>query len=108
MKRARWFTAGVVLLSALLTVTLLVSHRWEQQALQHRWPAHRQLAARLGVTDLSLWSEARYTRHPSQTDLFSAFQNAPGALDHFPAGSIVPPAVARPTTTLTVQRRSSD
>ncbi len=29
----------------------------------------RQLVSQLGLTDLALCSEARYTRHPSQADL---------------------------------------
>lgn len=49
------------------------------------------LAARLGLTDLALFTEARYTRHPSQADLHSAFQDHPLALEHFPTGSLLPP-----------------
>ena len=53
--------------------------------------AKRQLVKALGITDLSLCSEARYTRHPSQADLFSPFQDFPAAFGHFPTGSIIPP-----------------
>ena len=50
----------------------------------------------LALTDLCLFTEARYTRHPSQSDLSSAFQDHPVALEHFPAGSSVgPPAALR-------------
>lgn len=49
------------------------------------------LAQRLGLTDLALFTEARYTRHPSQADLHSAFQDHPVALEHFPTGSLLPP-----------------
>jgi hypothetical protein len=42
----------------------------------------------LELTDLCLFTEARYTRHLSQADLYSAFQDHPAALEHFPAGSI--------------------
>jgi len=52
-------------------------------------PAKRAMAARLGLTDLAIWTEARYTRHPSQTDLFSPFQDFPSSFEHFPAGSVV-------------------
>jgi hypothetical protein len=44
-----------------------------------------------GLTDLALFTEARYTRHPSQADLHSAFQDHPLALEHFPSGSLLPP-----------------
>jgi hypothetical protein len=45
----------------------------------------------LGLTDLCLFTEARYTRHPSQADRFAPFQEHPGALEHFPSGSLVLP-----------------
>lgn len=51
------------------------------------------LVAQLGLTDLALFTEARYTRHPTQADLQSAFQDHPGALEHFPTGSLVPPPI---------------
>lgn len=63
--------------------------------------ATRALVGRLGLTDLALFTEARYTRHPTQADLHSAFQDHPLAFEHFPSGSLLPPprheAVARET-----------
>jgi len=49
-----------------------------------------RLVAALDLTDLALFTEARYTRHPSQADLHGAFQDHPIALEHFPSGSLVP------------------
>ena len=50
----------------------------------------------LQLTDLSLFTEARYTRHLSQADRFAAFQDHPMALEHFPSGSLVlPPQMLR-------------
>ena len=55
-----------------------------------------RVVANLELTDLALFTEARYTRHPSQADLHSAFQDHPTALEHFPTGSIAgPPAGLR-------------
>lgn len=53
--------------------------------------ANERLVAQLGLTDLCLFTEARYTRHPSQADLQSAFQDHPLAFEHFPSGSLLPP-----------------
>jgi hypothetical protein len=50
-----------------------------------------ELVVRLGLTDLCLFTDARYTRHPSQADLHSAFQDHPISFEHFPSGSILPP-----------------
>jgi hypothetical protein len=50
------------------------------------WP-RRRWSTKLGLTDLALFTESRYTRHPTQADLHSALQDHPGAFDHFPTGS---------------------
>lgn len=51
-----------------------------------------RLVERLGLTDLALFTEARYTRHPTQADLHAAFQDHPLAFEHFPTGSLVHPS----------------
>ena len=43
-----------------------------------------QQVSELELTDLSLFTEARYTRH-------TPFQDHPFALEHFPSGSLVTP-----------------
>jgi hypothetical protein len=53
----------------------------------------RQLVSELGLTDLCLFTEARYVRHLSQADLHSPFQDHPLALEHSPSGSLVLPPV---------------
>ena len=58
--------------------------------------ANAELVGRLELTDLCLFTEASYTRHLSQADLLTPFQNGPMSLEHFPSGSLVaPPAVIR-------------
>jgi len=51
----------------------------------------KTLVRKLGITDLCLFTEARYTRHLSQADWHSAFQDHPMSLEHFPSGSLVLP-----------------
>lgn len=51
----------------------------------------RALVHQLALTDFSLFTEARYTRHPSQADRFAPFQDHPLSFDHFPSGSFVEP-----------------
>ncbi len=68
-------------------------------------PAKQKMVKYLELTDLSIWTEARYTRHPSQADLFTPFQDFPSAFEHFPAGSILAPGrPADSTTTLQIRR----
>ncbi len=53
----------------------------------------QQLVGKLQLTDLCLFTEARYTRHLSQADLHSAFQDHPMSFEHFPSGSLTLPPV---------------
>lgn len=70
--------------------------------------AKKQLVKQLKLTDLSLCMEARYTRHPSQADLFSAFQDFPGAFEHFPTGSMILPQPSGFTSRLQVIHQGND
>lgn len=55
-----------------------------------------ELVEELLLTDLCLFTEARYTRNPAMADLHSPFQDHPLSLEHFPSGSLVmPPAVIK-------------
>ncbi len=58
--------------------------------------ATAELVRTLELTDLCLFTEARYTRHPSQADLHTPFQDHPISLEHFPSGSLVTPPKGRP------------
>ena len=50
-----------------------------------------EMVERLELTDLCLFTEANYTRHLSQADLHTPFQDSPMSLEHFPSGSLVAP-----------------
>ena len=54
-------------------------------------PSPAELVSALRLTDLALVSDASYCRHLSQADRFAPFSDHPGALEHFPGGSLVPP-----------------
>ena len=75
-------------LSLLFSLTLLDA-AWRSRIAHHA--ASRALVRELGLSDLSLFTEARYTRHPSQTDHHAPFQDHPAALEHFPTGALLPP-----------------
>lgn len=49
------------------------------------------VVAGLGLTDLGVATEARYTRHPAVSDPMAAFMDHPGAIEHFPTGSFWSP-----------------
>ncbi len=45
----------------------------------------------LGITDLCISTEARYTRHYAISDSIVPYMDHPGAIEHFPSGSFWPP-----------------
>ena len=54
-----------------------------------------EMVKRLELTDLCLFTEANYTRHLSQADLHTPFQDSPMSLEHFPSGSLVAPPMKK-------------
>ena len=86
-------SAYLLFLAALLLLAeaAAVHARWERIRGTPILEEQAAVVGRLGLTDLCLFTEARYTRHPSQADRFSPFQDHPHALEHFPSGSLVAP-----------------
>lgn len=90
----RTFTFLTVIGLLLVFTAVLVVADGRRHSVEVAEPAaDRALARTLHLTDLSIWTEARYTRHPSQADLFAPFQSLPSALEHFPSGSWVRPSL---------------
>ena len=77
-------------LSALFLGMLGHAQSQEKRA-SHQRQSSLALVRILGLTDLCLFTEARYTRHPAMADRHAAFQDHPMGLDHFPSGSFVTP-----------------
>jgi len=95
MRRSNAFLLYIAL--SLLVLGVLAAHAfYQKKADLPLLEAKSRLVRTLELTDLCLFTEASYTRHLSQADLHTAFQDYPAALDHFPSGSIVePPASVR-------------
>lgn len=85
------FTAMNIVLVALLAVHARYSQAMATTGRQER----AGLVRTLQLTDLCLFTEARYTRHPAMADRFAPFQDHPGAMEHFPSGSLVTPPSKR-------------
>jgi len=84
-----FITACIIVLALLFSIHPLLSASSQEKTLTEK----KLLVQKLGLTDLCLFTEARYTRHLSQADLHSAFQDHPMAFEHFPSGSVVLPPV---------------
>jgi hypothetical protein len=82
----------VFLLFLAVTFTALFPHaRYRQTAEAHSLDTMAGMVRDLGLTDLCLFTEASYTRHITQTDLRTPFQEVPMSLEHFPSGSLMLP-----------------
>ena len=96
------FTTFIVL-ECIAVIFLLVLGRVSVHDRSAEIASKKTIVKELMLTDLALWTEARYTRHPSQADLFTPFQDFPAAMDHFPSGSIIaPPETIRLETKLII------
>jgi len=105
MNKHRIFLAVTLVECLVLGLFILSSHRVVKNKNERGVPAKRRMVQALELTDLAIWTEARYTRHPSQADFFTPFQDFPSAFEHFPAGSILAPGrMADVTTTLQTRR----
>ena len=80
-----------VALCLLLNVAFFAHAAYERTHRALGLEEQARIVRSLELTDLCLFTEARYTRHPSQADLHSSFQDHPCALEHFPSGSLLMP-----------------
>lgn len=90
MRRSNLFllylAINIVLLCLMFTHASL-KERADRASLKEKM----EMVKALGLTDLCLFTEASYTRHLSQADLHTAFQDSPMSLEHFPSGSLAAP-----------------
>ena len=88
--------AWLIALEVVVLVFLVTAGKFAVDRAAPVRQCNRQLVQAFELTDLSIWTGARYTRHPSQADIFSAFQDGMGALERFPEGVLAPlPAPGR-------------
>jgi hypothetical protein len=90
MRKSAFFF-GYVGMAVLLLGAAFLHAAYEREIRTPELESQRELVRELELTDLCIFTEARYTRHPSQADLHSPFQDHPGSLEHFPSGSLLMP-----------------
>jgi len=88
MRKFHLFSAFVIVGTMLLG--LMVGHAALRRiSAGPSFRAKSEMVKRFGLTDLCLFTDARYTRHPSMADVHTPFQDYPTSLEHFPSGSIL-------------------
>ena len=91
MRKSNLFFAFIAVAGLFLLSLLFLHPAAKMPVHADRIEKTRRIVEKLGLTDLALFTEARYTRHVSVSDLHSAFQDHPVSLEHFPSGSFVMP-----------------
>ena len=81
------FLAANIFLLGVMFVHASLRTRMDMPSLREK----EEMVKRLDLTDLCLFTEASYTRHLTQADHHTPFQDYPFSLEHFPAGSILRP-----------------
>ena len=77
----------IILFFLLLDISLYFHATRLQETLRSDHALQAIAVSGLGLTDLCVATEARYTRHPAVSDAMAPFMDHPGALEHFPSGS---------------------
>jgi hypothetical protein len=86
----------VTSINVMFFLLLMLHARHSQGESQKLLQPEAEMVRDLQLTDLCIFTEARYTRHPAMADLHAPFQDHPLALEHFPSGSLVtPPRIHR-------------
>lgn len=85
--RPLYFLAVLFLAFGLVHAALYLHARSAGIRLQGNMATWDIVTSALGLTDLCVATEARYTRHPAVSDPMAPFMDHPGAIEHFPTGS---------------------
>jgi hypothetical protein len=70
---------------ALLAGALMVTIPVRKGEQEENFRMLQKVVLQCGLSDLSLSTEARYTRHPAVSDPVVVSMDHPGAIDHFPS-----------------------
>jgi hypothetical protein len=88
MRKSHMFLS-LMTLGLILLGMMHVHSRFIQAAEEDRVDRRKQWVRELGLSDLCLFTDARYARHPSMADLHTPFQDYPLSFEHFPSGSMI-------------------
>jgi hypothetical protein len=77
----------IILCFFLTDISLFVHSRLRRKEIKSDEEIQKIVVAGLGLTDLCVATEARYTRNPAVSDPMAPFMDHPAALEHFPTGT---------------------
>jgi len=90
MRKSTTFLTFILLLTILMGFAFAHA-RARQRADMPRLQRSADLVRLFELTDLCLFTDAQYTRHPAVSVRHTAFQDHPLSFEHFPSGSLSGP-----------------
>jgi len=93
MRRPASVLLSIVALLLAIDAGLLAAGQVRRNEMARTLPLLHSMTAALGLTDLCVATEARYTRHPAVSDPVVPFMDHPAAMEHFPTGSFWTPTI---------------
>jgi hypothetical protein len=80
-----------IILNIVVFALIFVHAHFTREGAMHAVREKAFLVERLELTDLCLFTDARYTRNPCMADINTPFQDSPLSMEHFPSGTIIQP-----------------
>lgn len=75
----------ILMVFSLMVSALAQSIKTRRTGQEKNFRMLQEVVLGLGLSDLALSTEARYTRHPAISDPVVVSMDHPGAIDHFPS-----------------------
>ena len=91
MQRSVVYLSATIAGAAFLAGLILIHPGIGKRETTLRLAKERAMVARFELTDICLFTEASYLRHPNLADRFAPFQDSPMAQAHFPSESLLFP-----------------
>ena len=85
------YLAGLLMVIGMLDASLFILSTERSEQLASNAHIFDVVTSGLGLSDICVSTEARYTRHPAASDPVVPFMDHPGAIEHFPSGSFWAP-----------------
>ena len=89
-RKSTMFAAAIALMTALLCIAF-VHAQVRQRSVVPRLLQSADIVRYFELTDLCLFTDAQYTRHPAVANRHTPFQDYPLSFEHFPSGSLSGP-----------------
>jgi hypothetical protein len=90
MRKSTAFITTIAFMTALLFAAIFHAQA-RQRADGPRLLQSEDFVRYFGLTDLCLFTDAQYTRHPAVANRHTPFQDYPLSFEHFPSGSLSGP-----------------